>query len=433
MRVRSPIAVLVSILLASFGALPSAHAVPGDLIWEHRDDVAGIPLAIFTAPDGGTVYMVDEGFNVHAFDARTGDLRWRGSWGPRHAVAHASAISPDGSALFLVGDRNVFRNPGYATVAFDTSTGERMWVGFLESGSDNWATSVAVSPGGDVVFVTGASGEVVAYQASTGKRMWVTEPARPLYGEDLATSPDGTRLYEAGEGSGRRADAMTIAYSTRTGRALWRRRFSQGDNWDQYVRHVAATASGVLVSGTTFPVKRADSSRFFTLAYDAASGRSIWTRLYNGSPSSDYPQDLVIDPGTDSVYVTGTSDVSGWDIHTVAYDVTTGDTRWAARYEGEGLFDEPNDITVDPTNGIVYVLATVYGDGITELDDFALIAYDSTTGMRQWDAKYGGPGELREQADALALSPNRQVLYVTGSSADGEGSYDSVVLAYATT
>jgi outer membrane protein assembly factor BamB len=433
MRVRSPVAVLVSILIASFGALPSAHAAPGDLIWEHRDDVASIPLAIFTAFDGGTVYMVDEGFSIHAFAAPTGQLRWRGSWGPPPAAAHASAMSPDGSALFLVGERNVFKNPGYATVAFDTTTGERMWVGLLESGSDNWATSVAVSPGGDVVFVTGASGKVVAYRAATGKRMWVTEPARPVYGEDLAVSPDGTRLYVVGDRGGRRAVAMTIAYSTRTGRALWRRRFSYGDKWSQYVRHVAVTPSEVLVTGSTYPVRGADNSRSFTLAYDAASGRSIWTRLYNGSPSSDYPQDLVIDPATESVFVTGTSDISGWDIHTVAYDVTTGDTRWVARYEGEGLFDEPNDITVDPTTGIVYVLATVYGDGITELDDFGLVAYDATNGELKWDARYGAPGELREQADALVLSPNRQVLYVTGSSADGEGSYDSVVLAYATT
>lgn len=433
MRVRSPIAVLVSILLASFSALPSAHAVPGDLIWEHRDDIASIPLAIFTAPGGETVYMTDEGFSVHAFAAPSGQLRWRGSWGGRHAVAYASAMSPDGSTLFLVGDRDNISGDASEAVAFDTTNGDRRWARVLDFGPDFLATSVAVSPQGDAVFVSGA-GVVVALRASTGKRKWAISSTRPFDGRDIAVSANGRRLYVAGDSFGSSRDAVTtIAYSTRTGRQLWRRRISHGDKWSQYVRRIAVTPSEVLVTGSTYPVRRADNSRSFTLAYDAASGRSIWTHLYNGSPSNDYPQDLVIDPGTDSAYVTGTSDVFGWDIHTVAYNVTTGDTRWAARYEGEGLYDEPNDITVDPTTGIVYVLATVYGDGITELDDFALIAYDAATGELKWDARYGGPGELREQADALALSPNGEALYVTGSSADSEGSYDSVVLAYATT
>jgi len=400
-------------------------------MWEHRDDVAGIPLAIFAAPDGGTVYMTDEGFGVHAFDALTGELRSRGSWGGRHAITYESAISPDGSVLFLVGDRNNFSGNVYATVAFDTATRERMWVRLLDFGPDVSATSVAVSPEGDAVFVTGG-GAVVAYRASTGARMWVTRLGHRFYGQDLAVSADGRRLYVVTEGLVLRDDAITIALSTRIGRRLWMRRFSQGDNWGVWVRRIAVTASGVVVTGSTNPIPRADRSRSFTLAYAAASGRTLWTRLYNGSPDSDYPVDLVIDPSAGSVVVTGASGGYDADIYTVAYDLTTGETRWTARYDGGGPYDEPNAIAVDPATSSTYVLGTVYGDTITVWDDFGLIAYDTSTGELKWDTRYGGPGELREQADALALSPNGEVLFVTGSSADGQGSYDRVVLAYET-
>ena len=429
MGIRSPVAVLVSIVLVSFITLPSADAVPGDLVWEQRDLVASIALALYTAPDGGTVYMADEGFSVHAYDALTGELRWRGSWGGRHAITYGSAMSPDGSALFLVGDRNNFSDTGYETVAFDTSTGERIWARYGEF----FASSVAASPDSSTVFVTGARG-VIAYRASTGERIWVTKFGRPFDGQDLAVGANGRRVYVIGETPGSSNHVVTIAYSTRIGREVWKRRFSHRDNWSVSARRVAVDASRVFVIGSTSPARGVDS-RSLTLAYDAVTGRSLWTRLNNDSISYDYPHDVVIDPSTGTVLVLGASGSdtdTGYDTVTLAYDLATGDTRWSARYEGE-IYDDPNDLTLDPQTGTGYELATVLGDGITEWDDFALMAYDTSSGGLEWDARYGGPGLPREQADALALSPTGDVLYVTGSSADGQGSYDTVVLAYATT
>jgi len=90
--------------------------------------------------------------------------------------------------------------------------GEKLWVQRYNgpgNGSDV-ARSVAVSPGGDTVYVTGDSSGAtsfsdyltVAYNAATGARLWTARYNGPGNGDDgaasVAVSPDGATVFVTG-------------------------------------------------------------------------------------------------------------------------------------------------------------------------------------------------------------------------------------------
>jgi DNA-binding beta-propeller fold protein YncE len=294
------------------------------------------------------------------------------------------------------------------------------------------AGEVAVSSDGGAVFVTGFPGVVIAYDASTGHRLWVDLLRDRFLDEALIADPDGRRVYVVGSVGRVPNDIVTIAYGTKNGVELWRRRFEWRETWSHYPRAVALVDSAIFVTASAWPVRNANASRLITLAYETGSGSLRWIRRFDGAPGEpDLASDIGVDAVTGAVVVSGISGFS-FDIATVAYDLVSGDRRWTASYDGGGDYDEVDDLVTDAASAQTYILATLWGEGIMERDDFGLIAYDTATGSLDWAVRYGGPGELRDQADALAVSPDGQRLYVTGSSADSEGNYDSVVLAYST-
>jgi DNA-binding beta-propeller fold protein YncE len=118
-------------------------------------------------------------------------------------------------------------------VAYNAATGARLWAARFEGHSADIPHALAVSPSGDKVFVTGGMGEpsmcgTVAYRASTGAQLWrahyVGEPHLVGWCTSVAVSPNGAQVFVTGttisyDSTG--FDYVTIAYRTDTGKRLW--------------------------------------------------------------------------------------------------------------------------------------------------------------------------------------------------------------------
>jgi len=145
-----------------------------------------------------------------------------------------------------------------------------------------------------------------------------------------------------------------------------------------------------------------------------------WVARYNG-PDNYYDLAWAIALGnSDNVYVTGWSWGSGtyMDYATVKYD-SSGVEQWVARYNGPGnWWDLANAIALDNSDNI-YVTGESMGSGAWY--DYATVKYDSS-GVEQWVERYNNdPGNGDDFAHAIALD-NSDNVYVTGESY-GSGTY----------
>ena len=159
-----------------------------------------------------------------------------------------------------------------------------------------------------------------------------------------------------------------------------------------------------------------------TIKYNSA-GQQQWLATYNGPMNGwDEARGIAVD-GSGNVYVTGRSEGLGTrrDYATVKYN-PSGQEQWVARYNGPGNdWDGAEAIAVDGS-GNVYVTGESVG---SNLFDYATIKYDSS-GQQQWVARYDGPGNSWDTARAIALDASNNV-YVTGSSlANGGTDYATI-------
>jgi len=167
---------------------------------------------------------------------------------------------------------------------------------------------------------------------------------------------------------------------------------------------------------------------YATIKYNA-SGTQEWVARYDGPAHDDDHATAIAIDASGNVYVTGSSIGTVWpdyDYATVKYD-NAGIQQWVARYSGPGNnMDFANAIVVD-ASGSVYVTGASVGSGTGF--DYVTIKYDSS-GNQQWVARYNGPGNGDDEAYSIAVDASGNV-YVTGYSAgSGTGLSDYATIKY---
>lgn len=370
--------------------------------------------------------------------------------------AASVAVSRSGDKVFVTGYSNggTATRDDYATAAYSTGTGTQLWVARYNGPVNGYdrAVSVAAAPGGDKVFVTGTSnggstsGEdyaTVAYSAATGDQLWVARYNGTANGSDFATSltlnPGGDKLFVTGYSGGAAGnDYLTVAYSTATGAQLWVRRYNGPRSGDDRATAVVSPGNGkVYVTGAS--PGTASGRDYATVAYSTATGAQAWVARYNGPGNrGDFATSVTASPDRAKVLVTGSSYGSGTsadDYATVAYNSSTGARLWATRYNGPGnRGDGAVAVAVNPAGGKVFVTGTSYGSASTG-QDYATIAYSTGTGTQLWVRRYNGL-PMVDSASALVVPGNGKI-YVTGRTGGGDVVTDTVTdyatIAYNTT
>ena len=308
-------------------------------------------------------------------------------------------------------------------------------------------TAVTVSRDGSKVFVTGSSWgngtnrdyATVAYNGATGQQLWATRYNGPgNAGDDpaaIAADPDGKTVFVTGysQGAGTGRDYTTIAYDAATGKQRWLSRYNNPRrNGYDAASALAISPDGSRLYVTGDSIGRSSDADYATVAYSTASGRQQWVARYNGHANNiDFARSVAVSPDGSKVFVTGSSwgTISRTDYATIAYKAATGDPLWTRRYGGRN-FDGAVAVAVSPRRNAVYVTGTIYG-GLTHRD-IATVGYNATTGAPLWVSRFDGDHKGDIPA-SLAVSPNGASVIIAGSSAAGTTptqSYRFLVVAY---
>jgi hypothetical protein len=301
----------------------------------------------------------------------------------------------------------------------------------------DFAKAVAVDGSGNV-YVTGRSTgsgtdndyATIKYDASGAIQCVASYngPANSVdFGTAIAVDSSGN-VYATGQSTGSAAnyDYATIKYNA-SGTEQWVARYDGPGNADDFALAIAIDGSGnVYVTG--YSSGSGTSFDYATIKYNA-SGAEEWVTRYNGPGNAFDAASAIAVDNSGNVYVTGQSTSSGpiqsVDYATIKYNAS-GTEQWVARYDGpDNSADFANAIALDDSAN-VYV--TGGSTGTSGTYDYATIKYDAS-GTEEWVARYNGPGNLDDSATAIAIDGSANV-YVTGDSPGSGTSLDYATIKY---
>jgi WD40 repeat protein len=454
---------LVSASLVGGHTATASSTAGGTELWSARyleGNGSDSANSVVASPDGSKVFVTGTSpavsspgdYATVAYDAATGAGLWvRRYNGPGNSsdVANSAAVAPDGSTIFVTGSSlGATSNFDYATIAYDAATGATLWAKRYNGPGNSYdsAASVAASPDGSEVFVTGFSFgptssydyATIAYDAATGAVRWTTRYNGPANSADvanfIAAGPDGSTVFVTGFSTASTSsyDYATIAYDAATGALRWVRRYDGPGNWHDVAYSIATAPDGSTVFVTGSSQGTGTDDDYATFAYDAATGAVLWVRRYDGpAHSRDGAASVSAAPDGSRVFVTGFSaaSTSSYDYATIAYDATTGTVMWVKRYNGPGNGSDSAASVVAGADGSK-VFVTGFAGEATGSYDFATIAYDAATGAALWIRRYNGQGGGADRAVSVVAAPDGSGVFVTGSSQGATGHDDYATIAY---
>ncbi|MFF3559418.1 protein kinase [Streptomyces sp. NPDC002574] len=204
--------------------------------------VGGSVLALTTAP-------ADQGGQIEAFDAATGERRWGKS--VSYGAMGLNVHRPTG--LLITSE------DGYVT-GIDARTGDVRWATDLSPGG------VTCILAGDMIVCS--NGTVLL--GKTGEKLWTRSGFQPL-GDSAQALGEGLLCYE----TGKTVPVDLVCRTADTGEVMWRSPFQKTEP-DAYVRSDVQPLDA-LVSGTTVFLPLAAGSRRKPTALNGLTGEQVWT------------------------------------------------------------------------------------------------------------------------------------------------------------
>lgn len=356
---------------ASIAIAMVRYSTDGTFLW--RVDLARTRPGVgrLLVDSGGNTFLAfnsigdGQDIQLHKYSP-AGVLLWSAlvSTGPlSNNIATSLALSPDGADVVLTGD--TLGGAEWITALHDASTGTRRW---LVTAAEGVATTDVVMDSGRV-YVTGQGNvgitgllTVVAYDRATGARLWRTD-RKPVDGTSAAglrmdITPDGN-LVVTGQANRGFLDWYTVSLST-TGAVRWEAVRDGGLNTDEIPRAVLVRADGTsVVTGTGGPALPGGFIQGVTAGY-GPDGTLLWEAF------SRFATVWAIDLPNSDVCTTG-----GYDAYVSCFRVSDGGTNQppiAAIAATPARGTAPLTVTFDATSsfdpdGSVTSWTWSFGDG----------------------------------------------------------------------
>ncbi len=384
----------------------------------------------------GQSHMPSEGY----YDFATvkynsdGEEQWAATYGGegnRQDTPEDIAVDSAGNVYVTGGIYGDSTGYDYATIKYDSSTGDQDWVAIYDSGHSDRAYAMAVDGAGNV-YVTGQSYRSgTSYDFATikydtnGTQVWIAwydNDTSTEYAHAIALDPSGNvcvsgySLVYTEEGSN--YDYATVVYDN-DGVEQWAATYNGPENGNDRAYALDVDSAGnVYVTGWSIGSNM--FNEYATVKYDI-TGSQVWARRYDGSANGhDFANDIVVDAFGDIV-VTGSSHGSSTndDYATIKYD-GSGNLLWNTEGDGAVRYNGPtNDdsmywaygeiMELDSSNN-VYISGYSYGNGTAI--DYTTVKFDSS-GNQEWARQYNGPGNYIDYARNMTVDPSGNV-YVTG-------------------
>jgi hypothetical protein len=384
-----------------------------------------------------------------AYSASTGQALWTRRLSIVQGAAEgaeAVGATRDGSKVIVVGSRTGSLQGGdFWIVAYDATTGAKLWSSHYTSGWTANAVALAFSPDYGTVYVTGTRNDLgvggdashndyatAAYDIATGVQEWDAHFNSTANDDDhgaaIGVSTDGSTVFVTGasEGSGTGFDYATVAYNASNGHTIWIRRYNgPASGNDSATGLVVTHENRVVITGMSDAVGGAQAA---TVAYAGADGSLLWVRR-NGFAVNSPPAVTANPNGLEVFVTTETKPGSSYDYGTFAYSAASGQPVWSNTYAGPSGDDVPHAIAASADGSRVFVTGSSLGNG-TDTDE-ATAAYDAYSGHQLWVRRNDGPSHSADVANAIAVSPDNSKVSIAGTITAPTTGIDAGVTTYA--
>ncbi len=368
------------------GSVLALNLTDGSTAWSAAYSTFG-PLSLEMNPTGGLL-VVSGGFLLIGGGGSIGIHPETGAvvWSDSRPGTKRTTLSPDGSVVFRSsGGGGLFPAPTSGLDALDARTGAILWSTPIPPEIGFNVAELSVSPNGALVALAAAASTTRVYE-TVGGTLVADVPFAPSEQQTLFASR-ARRRRVGGDSSSK---LLLGAFDAGSGKALWTVDEKDADGAD---RLAASNRMLIAVAGEEL------------LAHDERDGKRIWSRALQGV------RDLVVARDGTALYVARTVSGSGDDdIGVQKIDAATGVDVWTMTFDGGGKDDSPRSLALSPDGGLLFVTARKE----LAVANVATLALREESGAVLWEAT-SPEGDQWTGLEVLASDDGSRV-YILGGN-----------------